>query len=213
MAAPPILPVHQRFVNGVPVPQTRKTLRLREKYIIILIFVTFGVVCFGAFFFLPDLRDRVNMVEMKKQLQNAGEDIFFMGNEHVDSKLKMGKIMRHDADVVDVDRHGIDDRVRLMGKVEEEWERQKLMEAMGKRLNMSKGEALKFRNKIDEDKQRVLEEKRVEEEKKKLLEEKQKKVLTEPVKPVISASDIRGTEPTDPSVKEKRDKIREVCIS
>ncbi|KAL5009489.1 hypothetical protein ScPMuIL_011794 [Solemya velum] len=99
-----------------------------------------------------------------------------------------------------------------MGKVEEEWERQKLMEAMGKRLNMSKDDTLKFRNKMKRQRQDTSG-KENEEEKKKLEEEKERaKLRAEQVKPVISASDIRGTEPKDPDVKEKRDKIKEMMM-
>ena len=72
MAASSVLPTFQRYVNGIPVPQGRKSLRMREKYIIVLVFLTFGVVCFGAFFFLPDLRDRVSVAEMRKHFDKGG---------------------------------------------------------------------------------------------------------------------------------------------
>ena len=60
MAASGILPTYQRYINGVPVSSNRRSpLKLREKYIVLLVFITFGIVCFGAFFYLPDLREKV----------------------------------------------------------------------------------------------------------------------------------------------------------
>lgn len=53
-----ILPTHQRF------QPVRSGLRLREKYVLMIIFVAFIMLCFGAFFFVPDLRD-------KNYLENA----------------------------------------------------------------------------------------------------------------------------------------------
>lgn len=59
-----ILPTYQqpKFVSGVPtgIPITRRTLRIREKYVLGLVGCVFGFVCFGAIFFLPDMRDRVS---------------------------------------------------------------------------------------------------------------------------------------------------------
>jgi mannosyl-oligosaccharide alpha-1,2-mannosidase len=71
MAAPGLLPT--KYVNGVPLPTSRKTLRMREKYIILLVFVTFGTVCFGAFVYLPDFRDGVRVDTLRGHLQNVGD--------------------------------------------------------------------------------------------------------------------------------------------
>jgi len=50
----------QKYVNGVPLSTVgRRTLRLREKYILLLVISVFAFVCFGAIFFMPDMRDRV----------------------------------------------------------------------------------------------------------------------------------------------------------
>ena len=57
-----LLPTYQqqKYVNGVPLSTVgRRTLRLREKYILILVVSVFAFVCFGAIFFMPDMRDRV----------------------------------------------------------------------------------------------------------------------------------------------------------
>lgn len=70
------LPTYQKYVNGVPVPQRRTaTLRMREKYVVLLVFVTFMMVCFGAFLFLPDFGNRVNVIDIKKQMQ-VGDSLF-----------------------------------------------------------------------------------------------------------------------------------------
>lgn len=77
-----ILPSYQRFVNGVPVTLfSRRSFRPREKYLILLVFLTFGVVCFGAFFFLPDFRSgtggaAVNSVyRVYQHMQKAGPEL------------------------------------------------------------------------------------------------------------------------------------------
>lgn len=77
-----VLPSYQRFANGVPVPLfTRRSFRPREKYLILLVFLTFGVVCFGAFFFLPDFRTggaAVNSVyRVYQRMQKAGPELLF----------------------------------------------------------------------------------------------------------------------------------------
>lgn len=75
-----VLPSYQRFANGVPVPLfSRRSFRPREKYLILLVFLTFGIVCFGAFFFLPDFRTggaAVNSVyRVYQRMQKAGPDL------------------------------------------------------------------------------------------------------------------------------------------
>ncbi|KAK6187726.1 hypothetical protein SNE40_005686 [Patella caerulea] len=126
MAVESGLPNFQRYINGVPVPNGRKMLRLREKYIIMLVLLTFGTVCFGAFFFLPDLRDRVSMDGMRKHLRDAGNVIFFpharIGPDGHPISDK-AKILRHDE--YNIDPHRIDDKVRLRGKIEAAWEQDK----------------------------------------------------------------------------------------
>ena len=57
-----LLPTYQqqKYVNGVPISTVgRRTLRLREKYILLLVVSVFAFVCFGAIFFMPEMRDRV----------------------------------------------------------------------------------------------------------------------------------------------------------
>ncbi|XP_068755290.1 mannosyl-oligosaccharide 1,2-alpha-mannosidase IB-like [Montipora capricornis] len=67
-----ILPTHQKFHS---IPVNRSGLRLREKYVLMLIFIAFLLLCFGAFFFVPDLRDRTYLEDAYKRFVSGG-DIF-----------------------------------------------------------------------------------------------------------------------------------------
>lgn len=84
-----ILPSYQRIVNGVPGQLfLRRSFRPREKYLILLVFLTFGVVCFGAFFFLPDFRNgtggaAVNSVyRVYQHMQKAGPELLIPAPPH-----------------------------------------------------------------------------------------------------------------------------------
>lgn len=69
-----ILPTHHNR-NFHPIPVHRSGLRLREKYVLMLIFIAFLLLCFGAFFFVPDLRDRTYLEDAYKRFVGAGGDI------------------------------------------------------------------------------------------------------------------------------------------
>lgn len=204
MAASGVLPTYQRYVNGVPVPSSRKTLRLREKYIILLVFATFGIVCFGAFFFLPNLQDRVTMVEVRKRFRDAGEGLFLPQQEGGGTG-NAGKVIpfRHDDFV---DPHKIDDKIRLQMNIEKDWENVKVKEALDKQ-GIKEDQAKQIKGNIQEDKEKILMKQKEEEEKKK--EEERKKAL-EVDKDHAGHPGAQGGEPLDSSVKEKRDKVREV---
>lgn len=68
-----ILPTHTRYQ---PTPVYRSGLRLREKYVLMLIFVAFLLLCFGAFFYVPDLKDRTYLDDAYKRFVGAGGEIF-----------------------------------------------------------------------------------------------------------------------------------------
>lgn len=68
-----ILPTHTRFQ---PVPVYRSGLRLREKYVLMLIFVAFLLMCFGAFFYVPELKDRTYLDDAYRRFVGAGGEIF-----------------------------------------------------------------------------------------------------------------------------------------
>lgn len=198
MAASGVLPTYQRYVNGVPVPSSRKTLRLREKYIILLVFATFGIVCFGAFFFLPNLQDRVTMVEVRKRFRDAGEGLFLPQQEGARSA-----VLRHD-DIVDP--HKIDDKIRLQMNIEKDWESAKVKEALEKQ-GIKDEEAKQIKGNIQEDKEKILQKQKEEEEKKKA-EEREKALKVD--KDHAGHPGAQGGEPSEASVREKRDKIKQV---
>lgn len=208
MAASSILPTHQRFVNGVPVPASRKTLRLKEKYIILLVFLSFGIVCFGAFFFLPDLRDRVtqNVKEMRRQLQQPGQDIFLpqvrLGPDGY--PVLNGKIIKHDADGSD-DAHKLDDKLKLQEKVVADWENKKILD----RLEMPADEHDVIRQDINKDKGVILDRNKEEAIRNREHIEIKAKEVHQDHEPGFGLTDA---EPYDPDVKSKRDKVREVSI-
>lgn len=90
-----ILPSYQRFVNGVPVPLfSRRSFRPREKYLILLVFLTFVVVCFCTFFFLPDFRAgtsgaAVNSVyRVYEHMQKAGPELLIPAPPRLQGGLK-----------------------------------------------------------------------------------------------------------------------------
>lgn len=192
MSATSILP--QRYVNGVPVPTSRKTLRMREKYVILLVFVTFGTVCFGAFMYLPDMRDRVRVDSLRGQL----------GDVIVPQRGNRGKVIHGDKGV---DVHVVEDKARLGKKIELDMEQQKRMEEVGKKNNLLKDEVLEVKKNIENDKEKVIQQKVKEVEEQKQLEmEKLKEIKQDHA----GGEGAQGGEPLDARVKEQRDKVKEV---
>lgn len=205
MAATGILPTTQRYVNGVPLSAARKTLRMKEKYVILLVFVTFGTVCFGAIFFLPDLRERVNVIEMRKHMRNVDTIIFPKPGED-SHKSGGGKILRHDVDN-GIDSHKIDDKVRLQKQIEIQWEQDKIAEAVGKRLNMSKDDTLKVKGEIQDEKEKILQKKREEQEQ---LDEEKKEKLKEVQKDHEGGFGGQGGQPKDKETAARREEVKQV---
>ena len=197
MATGMVLPTYQKYINGVPVPSSRKTLRLKEKYILLLVFFSFSSVCFGAFFFLPDLRDRMSIGDVRRQMGQAGHDMLFpqagIG----------GKILRHD-DTEDESIHR-GDKVKLKLLIDID----KINAINRVRLNMSKNEHDLVRQHIMTEKQQIVEKQREAEEEKK--REEEKKMLEvkkdhEGIKIEQPAQDV-----DDEVTKERREKIQQVC--
>lgn len=208
MAGSGALPVYQRFVNGVPVPPSRKTLRLREKYIIILVFFCFTTVCLCAFMYLPNFQEKVTMGEMRKHLQDTGDGLFVPKVDHGNDGVlvKPGKLLRHDDN--EEDPHSLDDHKKLKGKIEKAWEQQQINDAFNK-MKIDAKDADKLKDSIKSEKelyQKMAEDKRKQEE-----EERLKKAKTVE-KDHDGHPGARGGEPSDPDVKAKRDKVREVRI-
>ncbi|XP_061177561.1 mannosyl-oligosaccharide 1,2-alpha-mannosidase IA-like [Saccostrea echinata] len=190
-----LLPVSQKFINGVPVPQGRKTLRLKEKYIILLVFVTFGLVCFGAFFFLPDLRDRVRLNDVvRNRMRGVDEMMIPRGG------IRGGQIIRHGEDEHE---HLNDDRLKFQNQMD----RDNRIANIGKKLNISRKDSGKIKEDIDSEKEKILK-LRQEEAKKKEEEEREKakQIKTEHE----GGEGGQGGEPEDSDVKQKREKVREM---
>ncbi|XP_043580607.1 uncharacterized protein LOC122566840 isoform X2 [Bombus pyrosoma] len=135
-----ILPSYQRFVNGVPVPLfSRRSFRPREKYVILLVFLTFGVVCFGTFFFLPDFRAgtggvAVNSVyRVYQHMQKAGPELLIPAPPRLQGGLK-GSMGHPNAvppgheGIDHQDVHLLEDKQKLQAKIDEEYQQQKTLE-------------------------------------------------------------------------------------
>lgn len=121
-----ILPTYQRFVNGVPVPFSRRYFRPREKYVIILAVLTFGLVFFGTFFFLPEFRGTNNAADsvykVYDQIKRAGPELLIPPPPYLSDTKEAVRLVRHDDDSADVDPHIIDDREKLKAKIEQDGE-------------------------------------------------------------------------------------------
>lgn len=109
MASSGALPTYLKYVNGVPVSGARKTLRLREKYIVVLVLATFLMVCIGAVFYLPELRASSAF----RQIRNAGPDLLFPPPQLDDN------VVRHN-DVMNEDPHRAEDREKLNQKIQQQ---------------------------------------------------------------------------------------------
>ncbi|RZB38857.1 hypothetical protein BDFB_013443 [Asbolus verrucosus] len=139
MTSTGILPTYQRFINGVPVPFSRRSFRAREKYVIFSVFVTFGLICFGTFFFLPEFRGTNGTAEsvykMYDQIKRAGPELLIPPPPHLEDSREAPRLMRHEDDVR-ADPHLLDDRQKLRAKIEQDGEL-KVLERPGVRRSSS----------------------------------------------------------------------------
>ncbi|XP_055628514.1 mannosyl-oligosaccharide alpha-1,2-mannosidase IA isoform X2 [Toxorhynchites rutilus septentrionalis] len=74
-----MLPTYQRIGGSQqsnPLLSGRRSFRSSEKCLILLVLLTFGFVCFGGFFFLPDNFGADRVLKVYKQFQRAGPEIF-----------------------------------------------------------------------------------------------------------------------------------------
>ena len=194
MAATGILPTQQRYINGVPVPQNRRTFRLKEKYILLLVFMTFGTVCFGAMFFLPDLRDHLSSID-GLQVQ----DVFVIQPMDESQNHK-----RHDSD--DYDDHKINDQKKFQEKLDQDKLKDELLAKVREQLNMNEQEV---KDKIADDKKDIVEGKKTKELEE---QEKQKKDALDEVKDPGAVIGAQGGEPADEENKRRRNKIKDVSV-
>ncbi|KOB68743.1 Alpha 1,2-mannosidase, partial [Operophtera brumata] len=120
-----ILPSYQRFVNGVPVPNiSRRSFRLREKYLIASVLLTFGIIWLGALFYLPEFKNSnsVNdsVYNVYKRIQKAGPELLMpppLSDNNVGDFPIVG-IVRHGEE--GDDPHIVEDRNRLKAKIDED---------------------------------------------------------------------------------------------
>ncbi|XP_050099816.1 mannosyl-oligosaccharide alpha-1,2-mannosidase IA isoform X1 [Anopheles aquasalis] len=85
----------------------RRSFRSREKCLILLVLSTFGFVCLGGFFFLPDNFSADRVLKAYKQFQRAGPEIFIPPPPPA-------------AHGRDEDIHRVDDREKLQEKIRKE---------------------------------------------------------------------------------------------
>ncbi|KAL1436098.1 hypothetical protein MTO96_010846 [Rhipicephalus appendiculatus] len=71
MATVGVLPTYFKYISVAPGGSARRTLRVREKYIVVLVLATFLMVCIGAVFYLPELRAS----NAYRHIKNAGPDL------------------------------------------------------------------------------------------------------------------------------------------
>ncbi|XP_049821507.1 mannosyl-oligosaccharide 1,2-alpha-mannosidase IA-like isoform X1 [Aethina tumida] len=154
MSVTQILPVYHRIVNGVPVPFTRRSFRAKEKYVIFLVFVTFGLICFGTFFFLPEFRGSNgpadSMYKVYDQIKRAGPELLIPPPPHLEDSREAQKIVRHETDA-QLDPHIIGDRQKLKAKIEQDSELKVLERPdLGVRKTSSTVGRLNVPNQVDE---------------------------------------------------------------
>ncbi|KAM5154200.1 mannosyl-oligosaccharide 1,2-alpha-mannosidase IB-like isoform 4-T8 [Callospermophilus lateralis] len=187
MTTPALLPLSGRRIPplnlGPPsFPHHRATLRLSEKFILLLILSAFITLCFGAFFFLPDSSKH-------KRFDLGLEDVLI---PHVDAgkgAKNPGVFLVHGPDE---HRHR-EEEERLRNKIRADHE--KALEEAKEKLRKSKEE---IRAEIQTEKNKVAQE----------IKTKEKKPL--PPVPIPNLVGISGGEPEDSDIRKKREKIKEM---
>uniref|UniRef100_A0A8D0C8Q7 alpha-1,2-Mannosidase n=1 Tax=Scleropages formosus TaxID=113540 RepID=A0A8D0C8Q7_SCLFO len=192
MTTPALLPLSGRRIptlapGASSFPYHRATLRLSEKFILLLILSAFITLCFGAFFFLPD---------------NSKHKRFDLGLEHMliphidsskEGRLSGGPVI-HGQGLHDEHRHR-EEEESLRSKIRADHER--VLEEAKEKLRKSREQ---LRAEIQTEKNKVAEQLKVKDGAGKPL----------PPVPMPKLVGINDGDPGDPEVKEKRDKIREM---
>uniref|UniRef100_A0A8C9FZV8 Mannosidase alpha class 1A member 2 n=1 Tax=Pavo cristatus TaxID=9049 RepID=A0A8C9FZV8_PAVCR len=189
MSAPALLPLAGRRLPALNLgassfPHHRATLRLSEKFILLLILSAFITLCFGAFFFLPDSSKH-------KRFDLGLEDVLI---PHVDTSKggkHLGGFLIH-GQGHDEHRHR-EEEERLRNKIRADHE--KALEEAKEKLKKSRDE---IQAEIQTEKNKVVQE----------LKKKDSKPL--PPVPLPNLIGINSGEPADPDIREKRNKIKEM---
>lgn len=114
-----LLPQYHKYLNGAPVPFSRRTRRNSELCLVVLVFLSLTIICFGAVFYLPEFKatygGTINTVY--KQIQNAGPELLIpaRGNARHDGVLE--------------DPHAAYDKKALSAKIDEDYsDKRKVLE-------------------------------------------------------------------------------------
>uniref|UniRef100_A0A4W3GKG2 alpha-1,2-Mannosidase n=1 Tax=Callorhinchus milii TaxID=7868 RepID=A0A4W3GKG2_CALMI len=193
MSSPALLPVSSRRLAALSpsssasfYPHHRATLRLSEKFILLLILSAFITLCFGAIFFLPDSSKH-------KRFDPLGlHDVLI---PHVDQAARpAGRdgIMVHGGGEEHRHRHrSEEEQLRKMIRADHE----RALEEAKEKLKKSKDE---IRAEIQTEKNRLAQN----------MKKKEGKQL--PVVPIPKLLGINDGDPGDPDIREKREKIKEM---
>uniref|UniRef100_A0A8C1QX31 alpha-1,2-Mannosidase n=1 Tax=Cyprinus carpio TaxID=7962 RepID=A0A8C1QX31_CYPCA len=190
MTTPALLPLSGRRIptlspGASSFPHHRATLRLSEKFILLLILSAFITLCFGAFFFLPDNSKH-------KRFDFGLEDVLI---PHIESE----KEARHSSRQV---IHGVGGHDEHRHREEEESLRDKIRADHERALQEAKEKLRKSKEELKAE---------IQTEKTKVVEDLKKKDGPKPLPPVPMPKlvGVSDGDPGDSDTKEKRDKIRE----
>lgn len=217
----PILPLNQRYVNGVPLPVSggRVALRTTEKYVLFLIGLVFISLCYSAMFLLPD---RVN------SFVDSPQDLF--KPRPLDLVDGVGGIDTHDD--ADHEAHKRDDQMKLELLIQQEKalenarnainplgkdadrnrdaanddNRPRSNEAAGANAGAVSEEHHEIKQEVQRDKEEFLKKQKEEEEKRKEENRDNAKKKSDPT----DGFDEADGDPSDSQTKTRRNKIREV---
>lgn len=114
-----LLPQYHKYLNGAPVPFSRRTRRNSEFCLVVLVFICLTVICFGAFFYLPEFKANYGgtINNVYKHIQNAGPELLLPahGNSRHDGVLE--------------DPHAAWDKKILLAKIDEDYsDKRKVLE-------------------------------------------------------------------------------------
>ncbi|XP_026127684.1 mannosyl-oligosaccharide 1,2-alpha-mannosidase IB-like isoform X2 [Carassius auratus] len=191
MTTPALLPLSGRRIptlspGASSFPHHRATLRLSEKFILLLILSAFITLCFGAFFFLPDNSKH-------KRFDFGLEDVLI---PHIESEKEARHSSRQGI-------HGVGAHDEHRHREEEESLRDKIRADHERALQEAKEKLRKSKEELKAE---------IQTEKTKVVEDLKKKDGPKPLPPVPMPKlvGVKDGDPGDPDTKEKRDKIREI---
>lgn len=114
-----LLPQYHKYLNGAPVPFSRRTRRNSELCLVMLVVISLTIICFGAVFYLPEFKANYGgtINNVYKHIQNAGPELLLPahGNARLDGVLE--------------DPHAAWDKKILSAKIDEDYsDKKKVLE-------------------------------------------------------------------------------------